>query len=520
MSRGGTLTAITAQAAGFVGGTNMRDAITQLAPDECRRVENGMLDEKGGFSKRLGCLSKGTFGSSSDRVLSMYVFYRGTSDPQILIHTSAGKLYYTNDPTAGTISWTEIVSGLSTTAPMSFETFNGKVYMSNGVDDYASWSGTTRTAFASAPKGRYLRLWKDTMWVAGVTGLEDRIYSSNAGDAETFGVNSWVDIAKGDGDVMRALASDGLFLIVGKRNRSFIIYDPVTFANRTVDFEKGFESHFAVVQFESSLYFLSRRGMCLWLGDTPSQIISGKIDPLFDPSILNLNTLTTAYAYTHENRIGWALPEAGISYPTLQVEYYPRLAGVTAYGNRGTGPWAFQRMPAGVFARYRKGTLEYLYCSHNAANKVLQAFAAVGTDDGVTFESYLETGAFAFDQPTLTKYIRRIRFLGRGQFNCLFIRDFRTDIYKTFIVDLTGAADTWDVGEDWGDGNWGPEDLIREQVNHPDAYVRHLQFRFTDSETGYGSKIVPVGSVDYSLTSGEWAIYGYYLDGDIMGVRA
>jgi hypothetical protein len=500
---------------GFDGGVNIRDAVTQLAPNECRKLENGVLDERGGFAKRLGMVGKGPFGTATHRVLNMYTYYRVGQSPQVIIHTSGGEILYTNNPEAEPIVWGTIATGMSTTDPFSFETFAGKLYMSNGIDEYASWDGTTRTAHPSAPKGKYLRLWKDTMWVAGVTGLPDRVYSSEPGNAESFLISAWIDIAKGDGDQIFALATDGMFLIIGKRNRAVSMSDPVTFTNRMVDFEKGFESHFSVAQFEGAIYYLSRRGICLWLGDTPSRIISGKVDSLFDPAILNLDALKFSEAYTYENRIGWTLAEVGETHATLQLEYYPRLKG----DNEAAGPFAFQRMPATAFTRWRYGTIDRLFAASNNSNKVLQAFGPVGTDDGVAFASIAETGALDFDRPTVYKYLRFMRMLGRGQFNLLMLRNFKVDIYKTFVIDMASAGDVWAPSDIWGTDTWGPQALLQEAKIHPDAYVRFLSLRFTDSDPDVGTKPIPVGSRDYRLIAGEWGIYGYNIDATVLGVR-
>lgn len=500
---------------GFEGGVNIRDAITQLEPNECRKLENGVLDERGGFSKRLGCLSKGTFGVGADRVLSMYVFYKAGAVPQVIIHASDGRILYTNDPKAQPITWSVLVSGMSTTAPFSFETFNSKCYMSNGVDDYASWDGTTRVAFPSAPKGKYLRLYKDTMWVSGIAATPDRVWSSNPGDAETFPVTSWIDITKGDGDQVMALATDGLYLIIGKRNRAMAIYDPVSFANRVVDFEKGFESHFGVAQYEGAIFYLSRRGICMWLGDSPSRFVSGKVDSMFDPNVLNLNALDRSWSYTYQNRIGWAIPEAGSTVPTVQLEYYPRMVG-----DDKQAPFAFQRMPAKAFVGWRYLADDILFAAHNGQNKVLQAFGDTGLDDGSTFSTIAETGALDFDKPTLHKYLRRLRMLGRGQFNLIMLRNFRIDVYKNFVVDMTSGLDLWAITDSWDAAKvWGPDLLLKEIRVHPDGYVRFLTLQFTDSDPDTGTKPVPVGSRDFRVPAGEWAIYGYNIDATVLGVR-
>lgn len=510
----------TGQTQGWASGVNARDMLSNLAPDEARVIENGILDERGAFSKRLGCWSNGTFGVGGDLALSMHTFDRGSANvPQVILQTTAGKLYYTVDPWANPVVWTQITTGLSTTSPLSFETFGGKVYMSNGVDSYASWDGATYTTFPSAPKARYLRLWKDTMWASGVPGLDDRTYESAAGDPETWPVASWIDISKGDGDRTTGLGTDGFTLIVFKRNRHMAIVDPVTLQNRVVDFEKGCESHFSIIQFEGFVYFLSRRGFCKYFGDSPSQIISYKLDPVFTPSILNLAALDTCRAYVVENRIGWSLPEVGSAVPTMQIEYYPRLGPISPFGTVGIGPFAVQRMPSGIFVRVRSGNQETLFGAKTTANKFLQMFAAIGTDDGATFTAILETGPYNFGAPTRTKYIRSIRFLGRGDFTCQIKRNYETSSYKAIPVSLTATVDVWSLANLWGSGNWGPDSVVKELRVNPDAYGRAFVFRFSDSSTDLGSKLVDVGSREYSIATGKWGIYMVVFDGTVLGVR-
>jgi hypothetical protein len=518
-SRTTDLQSVVARSQGFDGGVNLRDTVAQLAANELRIGENIVLDERGGASKRLGCQSNGTFGVGADRILSTYTFYRGASAPQVIIHTTAGKLYYTNDPTAGTITWTQIATGLSATAPFSYEAFNGKCYMSNGVDDYRAWDGAAQTTFPSAPKGKYLRLWKDTMWMSGITSLQDRVYSSGAGDAETWPVASWVDLSKGDGDTTTALGTDGLVLIVGKKNKAITIYDPTTFANRVVDFEKGIESHFSVVQFEGDVYYITRRGIARFDQSGPARIISNKLDPLFDPNVINLNALSTVTAYTIGNQIGWAIPESGNPLPTMQIEYYPRLGPISQFGTIGIGPWTFHRIPATTFVKFRSGANEFLYGGAAASNKFYQIFAPVGADDGSAFTAIMETGAYDFGQPTRSKYIRRMRILGRGQVTMLIRRNFQTAIYKTFNLDMSSSTDVWSTLDTWGSGTWGPDSSFKEALANTDAYGRYFQIRFTDSGIDTGRKLLEVGSHEYALSGGQWAVYLMTLEGDILGVR-
>jgi hypothetical protein len=402
---------------------------------------------------------------------------------------------------------------------MSFETFANNCYFSNGVDAYAKWDGTTYTTFPTAPKGKYLRLWKDTMFVAGVIGLPDRVYESAAGDAETWPVASWIDIAKGDGDAVKALGSDGYTLVTFKLRRTIAITDPATLANRLVDYEKGCESHFSVIQHEGQIYFLSRRGICRYLGDSPSEIISFKIDPLFDPTIININALESVRAFVIDNRVCWAIPEVGQVSPSFQVDYYPRLGPLSQFGTRGLGPWAITRLPATTFARWRWLQNDYLFGGARASNKLLRLFAPVGTDDGVTFVGMVETGAIDFKTPTRTKYIRRIRVLGHGNLNMQIRRNYQTGFATTDLANMSSVSDLWSLSELWGTGTWGPDSAVKEVTINPDVYARAFSLRFSDAETTTGTKLVEVGSQEYSVVSGEWAVYLIVMDGNVLGIR-
>jgi len=520
-----SLPGVTLRTQGFAGGANIRDAVNLMASNEARPIENIVLDERGGAQKRRGCLTTGPIEAAATRILSMYTFYRGpTNVPHVLIHTTAGKLMYTAAPDVAPINWVAIKTGLSTTVPMSYETYVGKVWMGNGVDPYCSWDGAGFLDYPSAPRGRYHRLWKERMWISGVTGLNDRVYASDQGTASVFSISEWIDIGAGDGDHVRALATDGQALIVGKHESTYIIHDPVNFEFRLIDAEKGFESHFATITFEGSLYFLSRRGICQYMGDSASVVISERIEPAFIAPFLNVGQTHKATCYTFLNRIGFAIPESGESKNTLVVEYYPRLAGVTQTGARSIGPFVFHRMPVQCFARWHWPTAgkDLLFAGHNNANKMLDLFSPVGTDDGVAFQAMLQTAWFDFGDPIHTKYLRELRFLCGGRFDVLIFRNYAESIYRTITVDAGVIEDLWNAVDDvWGAGEWGTSDPTRDiRKTNIDAYARHFSFRFQDAfETDTSQQTYWIGSRDRDLLIGEWAIYGMVAEGTVLGKR-
>ena len=176
-------------------------------------------------------------------------------------------------------------------------------------------------------------------------------------------------------------------------------------------------------------------------------------------------------------------------------------------------------MPATTFSRYRSGAVEYLFGGKSSENKFMQMFSGAGTDDGAFFAAIMETGAYDFSAANRTKYIRNIRVLGRGHPIMELKRNFQSAVYKIFPLDLSHATDTWNPADLWGSGSWGPDSVYKEDLVHADAYGRYFQILITDAQSVAGQKLVEVGSAEYSITSGEWAVYGVLMEADLLGVR-
>jgi len=272
--------------------------------------------------------------------------------------------------------------------------------------------------------------------------------------------------------------------------------------------------------FDGGLYFLTRRGIARYTGDAPSVIVSERFDPLFDPNLVQLDQLYKATAYAYEDRVGFALPERGQTYNSLIVEHYPRIAQ-GQFGSQGVAPFVFHRMPVQCFTNWRWLAEDQLFAGHASANKFMRVFAPVGTDDGVAFTAVMNTPFFDFGDQFDTKYLRRLRFLCAGLFTVLIYRNYDGVIYREILVDATIRRDYWNVAADvWGVGEWDFESLIQDLPFNVDAYGRCFSFQFRDAEAGVSQKSVWVGARNREVTAGEWAIYGMYSEGVVLGRRS
>jgi hypothetical protein len=179
-------------------------------------------------------------------------------------------------------------------------------------------------------------------------------------------------------------------------------------------------------------------------------------------------------------------------------------------------------MPTQCFTRYRYGSHDHLLAAHNNAAKIMEIYAPVGTDDGVPFRGMLQTAWFDFGNPAHTKYLRELRFLCGGRFEVLVYRDFEEGIHRTLTVDATGIPDFWETSEEWGDGDWGKEDPVRDmRKTNIDAYGRWFSYRFQDAyETNINFQTYWIGSRGRDLQVGEWAIYGVVSEGTVLGKRS
>jgi hypothetical protein len=129
-----------------------------------------------------------------------------------------------------------------------------------------------------------------------------------------------------------------------------------------------------------------------------------------------------------------------------------------------------------------------------------------------------QTGTYDLGSPIFTKYLRRIKLVGRGRFNLQILINFEDAVAVTKTIDMSSLQDVWNDGL-WGAGTWGPDPNIKEDIIDLDLFARVFSIRLTDSDPNAGTQLFPVGSVDYALTVGEWAFTQATIDGSVLGLR-
>jgi hypothetical protein len=418
-----------------VGGVNISTAIDKLQPIEAEQLRGFEFDEYGTIGAPRAPKNIGTI-SGTTKILSAHLFQRDSGATQLIVHLDDGSLRYSTDflSTGTTASWTTIVTAMSTSAPYSFATFLNKVWMGNGTNDLRSWDGAATAIFASAPKGRFMALWRDTLWMSGEAANPHRVYQSAAGDPTVWPALNFVDIEKGVGIGVAAIFAVESALIIWKLGKTHIIFDPVEYTNRVIDNSKGCVSHFSVVAHNGLVYFVSHLGVCRFLGDGPSQLISEKIRPIFDDLYVFGSALATPiqavaeeasiWGYSFENYVGWYIPGNSIS---QYIKYFPNLPDQ---------PWVFGSPMdlttltgrACLISVRDPANVEYLFKIANVGgSNAAVLFREYGDTLSATVACEWRSGWFDFDQPMVEKYISLMEILHRGTIAVTINRDYKNE---------------------------------------------------------------------------------------------
>jgi len=492
----------------FAGGLNLLASPYKLGQDQAWQANNFLLSEYGTITKRLGITDAGAHGASGVRVLAWTYLKANDGGITIIAHLTDGTVRHAVYTGSIPLTWNTEFSGYSTTVPMRFAQFLksglAAIWMTNGVDD-VSWidSALASGTVATAPKGTAIAAWKDTLWISGTTANPQRVYSSATGDGTTWPALNFVDIGVGIGGAVLALMDTDPALVVFKDRSTSVIYDPIEFTNVVLDNSKGCISQASIVRFSGSSYYLSHAGVCKWLGDGPSEVISIAIDPVFKLDLYQKNNLTSPQkfmGYAYKDRVGWSLPFATPNAQTPQLEIYPEFPNAPSV-------WQTRSTAGGnvvpLLGINSEVIGDHLFGAAVDSNKIFRCEeAAEDQDDSVSFFALWSSGWLNFGDPDATKYLQYVKILAQWE--------------QPFTAVLLFDGDANGPGES-GSPTGGAVDEAVEYRLDCDRHFREIMVSIRHNTTGFTERVVNVAGGSRIVPQGGAVIHRVYLKARMEG---
>lgn len=258
----------------FSGGLNLKDSPHFLRPNEAAECRNLIFERTGEATVRRGYVLWGDTGTGQP-VRGMHRFY-GPMGPQLLV-TSGGSIWLGDDSSG---MFTEVASDLQD-EPMGAVTWGWKnvAFFGNGIDDILVWNGGQMEALQNAPKGRFLAVHGNRLFVAGDSDSPTTLYWSELGDYETWPAFNY---AEADENITGIVSDYGrLFVFTPSRIQVFIGDGGLTTTHgiQTLLDGVGCVAPGSIATWEGKTIFLAHDGVRVFDGSA-SVIISRNIEPV------------------------------------------------------------------------------------------------------------------------------------------------------------------------------------------------------------------------------------------------
>ena len=268
----------------FHAGMNRRVSPLLNKLEEARIARNADLSEIGTLKKAKGYAIFGNQPTGND-VLSLYPFYKiGATTSRNFLRDSGGNVYKYN---FGTSTWDAITgaTGLSSSVIPVWVTYKNLAMRFNGIDTPKKYDETNFVNLGgSPPNGSIPALYKDKIYISGVSPNYSTVYFCDTGSPETWPSFNNFDVNNNDGDRVMALvpAFDSLiifkefslweFQVDAKNNPSVLRY---------ITLDIGTTSRRSIVNIGGIYYFFNRRGIYQFASRYP-ELISLKVQDFID----------------------------------------------------------------------------------------------------------------------------------------------------------------------------------------------------------------------------------------------
>jgi hypothetical protein len=296
----------------------------------------------------------------------------------------------------------------------------------NGVDTPQHWTGAGEFANWAADSGtlsvgKYLLYHMNRLWYAEAA-LPSRVrYSGLTGtspDTGAWDADNYVDFEPSDGQEITALAVYGEYILVFKSRKIYVIYDPVTGANRKLSDSVGTIAPRSVVETPEGLFFLDEEQGVMVTDGNSIERISAPVDPLLRTARGFPGQLEKAAGVYHDSRYFLSLSTDG-STNNRTLEFDLR-----------SQSWWLHDCASNGFALVDPVGTPILYSADPNSIRVQKAFQEnTWQDSGVDYAggAYYVGPEMVWGAPHINKRVREVRIDGAGEWTLGYAIDHFTD---------------------------------------------------------------------------------------------
>ncbi len=453
----------------FLDGVNYESAPYNLGDGEARDLRNVQSTVRGAVRKRPGSQLHAT---PAVQLTSLF----GVVTPTIAALIAAGPTFLSAIDGAGAV--TQIAAGLTSGRRWSFieapvSAGQGPIFGMNGVearesDGLLAGTGAWTAGTGTLPIGDFLTYHGNHVWVAGITTYaaasdpKSALVFSAPGAPRDWPAANLVMFDPGDGDGLTGHGPVGPNLLVCKQDKSWIVYDLETGANRPLAENVGCISHRSIVDTQHGTFFLSRdQGVMLTNGSTVKRV-GDKVMPLLK-AILPANRQLVCAEY-FDGHYYLAIPYGDTATANnLLLDYDVTLESWWVHSHAVAALTTWERGLLGNVLGRGVG----LYAPRAAGVEVDQLMVAgLFTDAGAPYESYWRGPFHVFKTQYRRKRVHQIHFDGKGRI--------AVTVYKDFFIggeqldDVDFAASLGTIG---GGGIFGGSGLFGGDAEIQEAFI-------------------------------------------------
>ncbi len=382
-------------------------------PTSVSEAVNFHFDTIGAATLRKGTTLLGQNLSSS--ITGLYQFLDSSGANSQLLAVTGGACYYL----VGN-SFTSVRGGLATN-PASFTTFLNNVFMVNGSEATATWTGAAAASFitngnsSGAPVGKYIDNYRSRVWITGNATYPDRVFYSSTPTLvatpvitwdQSVSSGQWIDIAPQNGESNTAIINAKNSLLVFKNNSMFRIFN-INKADPDPQYYVGTYSQESVVKTPAGIFFHHPSGFYQYDLYGFVNRISQPIRDIVGAITLANYSKVAGWIDSDWDHVCWAVGNVtykGVTYTNMVVRY-----------TISTKTWTHYSYPtqALVSFQYNDGSALYRLIGDNSGN-VLKYDTGIDDNGTPIFYSLVHQWDYIDGFGFSTKNVTKIFFSHTG----------------------------------------------------------------------------------------------------------